>query len=659
MQSDEIARRRGIYRTSLPLVRYVVRSTDYFLRKRLGRAEGIRHQDVRLLDPAAGAMNFVIEACRLAIEHEEGAVGVLASEHLCPHFAGIEVVSEEHTRGVTAIRKFLKSRGVGDRTIPLYLADALAGPQGPWNLVKGARIAVVLGNPPWRGHSANRGSWIESLLRSYQLPDGRRDEGYFQVNGKTLGERNLKWLADDYVKFLRVAQWAVDRAGTGIVAFVVNHTCLDAPIFRGLRWSLLQTFDEIYALDLHGNRRRKECAPDGAPDEGVFSGVAQGAAVLLLVKGGPNLPKRVFRADLYGTRKEKLQILEKEDAGSTPWTEIRPQAPSYLFVATDALIESEFRKGLSLPEICPVYTPGVITGKDALFTGIDRHALEEKIVSSHQFGKAVEVHGGELPVTGFLTRPFDVRFLLYVDRLLERPRVAVMDHMRDGANLGLVVSRQSKEGFGAIVSRYIVGHKVVSTFDTNSLFPLYLRSGRKRIPNLAPGPWRQLGERYGVLPEPEEVLGYVYAVLYSPAYRKRYREPLRREFPRIIFPNEYGSFAGMAQLGRILMNLHLLEDQQLARTPVRLEGDAREPLDPLSAAYREERVYLNSRGLSFVGIGPEVWKYRIGAYQVLSRWLWARKGRVLAWNECRIFRQIAEALRRTITVQEQIGDTGA
>lgn len=644
-RSTEGDRARGIYATPGPLVRFVVRSVDRLLEERFGKSGGLGDRDVRLFDPAAGSMNFVIAACRLAMERRRDP-DTLVSEHLSPHFAGSEVILKEHAEGVASMRRFLVAHGAGIQTVPLALADSLAGPR-PWSGLDAGKIAIVLGNPPWRGHSTNNGAWIRSLLRGYRLPDGRRDEGYFRMHGTPLGERNLKWLADDYVKFLRAAQWAVDRAGSGIVAFVVNHTCLDAPTFRGLRRSLMRTFDEIYALDLHGNRRQRERRPGGAPDENVFSGVAQGAAVLLLVKHA-NLPKRVFRADLYGTRREKLRILAKGDAASILWTEIRPQAPFYLFAKTDSQVEREFRAGLSLPEIFPVYSPGVITGHDALFIGFDLGALAERIAR-------LRGRGTDLPVTGFLTRPFDVRFLLYAHQLLERPRTGVMAHMRDDGNLGLVVSRQSKEGLGALVTRCIAGHKVVSAFDTNSLFPLYLHHRGKRTPNLAPDLRRELAGRYGKLPTPEDILGYVYAVLYKPSYRDWYCDFLRREFPRIAFPREYNVFCRMAGLGRELIALHLLEDPQLSGTRVRVDGDAGAPLDS-RPVYHEGRVILNREGLSFAGIKPEVWAYRIGAYQVLPHWLRARKGRVLTWNESRGFRQTVEALRRTLTVEAQISE---
>ncbi|HEX4497285.1 MAG TPA: type ISP restriction/modification enzyme [Thermoanaerobaculia bacterium] len=635
----DLRRVRGIYRTPRPLVQFVIRSVDLLLRTRFGCPEGLGSQDVRLLDPAAGPMNFLAEACRIVLQARPG--GSFAG-HFRSHFAGIEIEPKRKAQGEALLRRL---HGASEPVpVPIHLGDALQGPYDPFGDKGGGEIEAIVGNPPWRGHSANQGSWIRGLLRGYVLPDGRKDEGYFRVDGAALGERNPKWLSDDYVKFLRLAQWRVDHAGQGIVAFVVSHTCLEAPTFRGLRRSLLSTFDEIYALDLHGNRRKRESTPEGGRDEGVFPGVAQGAAALFLVKR-PGLPKRAFRADLYGPRRAKLRTLGARGFEALPWQEIRPQAPAYLFAATDARIDREFQRGLPLAAIFPVHAPGVITGNDALLTGLDRHALEARLAK----GKSPAPH----KVCGFLVRPFDIRFLLYEKTLLSRPRSAIVAHMRSGENLGLVVSRQTKEEFGAVVTRLIPGHKVVTAFDTNSLFPLYLDQGGERVPNLAAGLLATLSDRYGVALRPEDVFHYVYATLYHPAYRRRFRENLRREFPRIGFPAGGSPFLLMSAFGRELVALHLLEDPRLAGAPVGLEGDARAPLQTVCPVYkaRDCSVEMSGNRLLFRGIPPETWEYRVGAYVVLSRWLKARSGRILGWTEMRTFRRIVASLTHTQSVQ--------
>jgi len=646
--TSTLRKQRGLYTTPWPLVVFIARSVHLLLQSRLGRPTGLTDPSVRLLDPAAGAMSFVRAACRQAVEHRQqtgGSVEDLLRDHLLPHFRGIELLPHAHARGLLGMRRFLAvlgySLGTGER-IALLLGDALkcadSQPSG---------LNVLLGNPPWCGHSSNRGEAIRALLHGYRLPDGRTEGGYFQMDGQPLGERNSKWLSDDYVKFLRLAQWKIDRTGEGIVAFVVNHNCLEALSFRGLRWSLMGTFDEIYVLDLHGNRRKKERAPDGGPDENVFSGVAQGAAVLLLVKR-PGLARRVCRADLYGTRREKLRLLGKGSVETISWSEVEPRFPAYLFLSGDTRNEVEYERGISLPEIFPVHSAGVITGRDALLTGLDRRIFEGR------FG--LQPEGWRHRLTAYLARPFDVRHLLYAPDLLARPRRAVMAHMWSGGNLALIAPRQCKEEPGAMVSRWIAGHKAVSAYDVNSFFPLALRHG---VANVAPELLRTLAERYGSIPEPLEILAFVYAVLYSPVYRKRYGELLKRGFPRIQFPAASWHFRRLVELGGKLIALHLLEDERLRAAPVRFLGDGGRPLRSGRKSvcdFRESegRVYLNEHGLCFEGIEPEVWEFRVGGYQVLPCWLQARSGLVLSYRQSRELRQIAEALRLTLLVQKEI-----
>ncbi|HEX3531459.1 MAG TPA: type ISP restriction/modification enzyme [Thermoanaerobaculia bacterium] len=561
------------------------------LQSRLGLAGGLADPGVRLLDPAAGSMNFIRAAWRIVLESA------------CPgmsHFTGIELLPDLHTRGRATLRRFLNVIGcdAGPARISTVNADALAPPPE----ILDHSFNVIVGNPPWRGRSSHHGRWMADLLRDYFRMDGPR-------------EGNPKWLQDDYVKFLRLAQWLIERQSDqsgGIVAFVLNHNFLEAPTFRGLRQSLLTAFQEIYALDLHGNARRRESG-------NVFRGVAQGVAVLFLVRK-PGLPPRVLRADLHGSRREKLATLGRTDVLTTAWTPVSPRPPAFLLIRGDRAVEREYERGISIPDIFPVHGAGLVTGRDAERTALDRDTLRARFGEEH--GKAI------LP---FLARPFDLRFVLYQKEFLARPRSALMSHLLDGAkggNIGLIVPRQTKEEPGALVTRWIAGHKVVSAHDVCSLFPLYLGRGPERRPNLAPGLAGRLGGLLGDEPPPEAIQCYVYAVLYSPPYRKRYRELLRRSFPRIPLPPDCGRFAVLAALGGELIALHLLQDVRLHRAW--------------------------SRGCE--EIEPDLLDYRIGAYPVLRQWLQARRNRILSREDSRHFQQVVEALRLTRDVQAKIAD---
>ncbi len=656
----DLRRQRGVYYTPPELVSWVVRSVHWLLKSRLGWRDGLADPRVSLLDPAAGTLTFVVEAIRRAVEEVKGTAGggvvpALVSDHLLHNFYAFELMMAPYAIGHLKMSLLLEELGRplrGGERVAFYLTDALDRKdleQSPipgvaalaresrlaGRIKKEARINVVLGNPPWSGHSANPGP----------APDGYG--------------RESKWLRNDYLKFLRFAQAKVEEAGEGIVALVTDHGYLDNPTFRGVRQSLLRTFDELYLLDLHGNGKKKERGPDGARDANVFADVRQGAAVAILVKK-PGLPRRVLRADLWGSRAAKLRWLEGHGLETTDWREIDPRGPAFLFALRDAALEREYGRGVPLPGIFPVHSVGIVTGRDAFAIDTDRDELERRVgrlrsetipdeVVLHEWGtgkgrcslaearreirKDPEWQGKLLDV---LFRPFDQRTIFYERYVVERPREKVLRHLLPPGSLGLVAPRQHKEEPGALVARTLVAHKAVSAFDINSVFPLYLHSeaglyGARREPNLDPAFLGRMEERVGERPSPELVLQYVYAVLYSPPYRRRYAALLRTDFPRIPLPPDRGAFLELAGLGAVLISLHLLESDRLDHPAARFEGQG------------------------FEGISREVWEYRVGGYQVLDRWLAGRSGRTLRLREIEDFRRIAEALSWTIEYQRRIG----
>ncbi len=716
----ELRTRRGVYYTPPAVVSYVVRSVDALLRTRLGRRSGLADRSVWFLDPAAGTMTFVIEAFRCAIEScskelGRGAVPSLIQDHLLPHGFGFELMMAPYAIGHLKVSLFLAEQGYplrADDRVNLLLTNALERedlsqatlpglPSLAREVRKAAevkedrRICVVIGNPPYSGRSANRTKEADRMLRESHAPG---DEGYYRVDGRALGEKNAKWLQDDYVKFLRFAQRKIDECGEGVVGLVLSHSFLDNPTFLGLRRSLMTSFDEIYLLDLHGNRRKKEVSPDGAADENVFDEVGQGVSILLLVKkagarasqylaGHPaGHPTRIARHDLWGNRLKKLRWLAARNVDSTPWVELQPREPSYLFVARDARLEEIYSLGVSLPEIFPLHSPGVLTARDAFVMDVDGKALEKRMwrfrsglasadppdpkdtgtwSRSEAVRRAASDDGWASRFTKILVRPFDVRHIFYADYLVERPRERGMRHLRGGSNLALVVPRMSKDGPGALVTDRIAAHKAVSAYDINSVFPLYLlpeegrlssgAGGAGPLPNVAPKLHVALEQSLGGPVTPEALFGYVYAVLYSDVYRRRYAAFLAAGFPRIPFPRTLRLFETLSGLGAELVDLHLLRTP--VESPVRSQGSGGAPLSKtVGRGYRpdERRLDLNGQGDWIEGIAPRVWDYRIGGYQVLPRWLQARAGRRLTYDENQSFPRIVAVLARTIEIQRRI-----
>jgi hypothetical protein len=706
----ELRERRGVYYTPAPVVSFVVRSVHRLLQDRLGRPSGLADPSVTLLDPAAGTLTFVVEAIRLAVEtcrHEgagEGAVRALLRDHLLRNFYAFELMMAPYIVGHLKIGLVLAELGYepnGRERFPLYLTNALRRdePEQRDLYEKLAReaaraervkldqpITVLLGNPPWSGHSANRDPRID-VDHPYTAADGRRDEGWLQVDGRPLGERNTKWLRDDYARFLRFAQWKIDRVEEGIVAFVTNHGWLDGPTFRGMRHSLLQSFDQVLVLDLHGNRKRQEAAPDGGPDENVFSGIEQGVAIVFLVKG-PGLPKRVARADLWGSRRDKLDWLKARDVTTVEWTDVEPAGPAVLFHPRDARLETDWLRGVRLPAIFPEHSVGIVTARDRFVVGFDRDELAREVdrlrarplpepevaaalglrdTNSWRLAAAWERLGAD-PAWAercrrFLYRPFDERWLFDADYFVERPRERVMRHLRHGGNRALLAPRQCKEEPDAFVTDTLAGHKTVSAFDVTTVFPLWLHpDGPLAGPaaaNLSPRLVAALARAWGEPPAADLLFDYVYAVLQSGLYRRRWADQLRREYARIPFPRDRGLLLELAGLGRRLVHAHLLHPSQAGGSRVRFEpagsgrlGRARRVLRDYRSG--ERRVYVNEEGQGFEGIAPEVWEFRLGGFQILDRWLQDRAGRTLTYREIETFQRIARAIEITLAVRPRI-----
>ncbi|MCY3832403.1 MAG: N-6 DNA methylase, partial [Chloroflexi bacterium] len=284
---------RGVYYTPEPVVKYIVRSVDHILKTRFNRPRGLADENALILDPAAGTgtfLYFVIEQIKEAFAGQQGLWKSYVEKHLLPRVFGFELLMAPYTVAHMNLSLQLKEAGYefkeGER-LGIYLTnsleEAVEAPPLPFaefiadeantaaEIKRDKPIMVVLGNPPYSYDSQNKGKWISDLVRDY----------YF-VDGEPLGERNPRGLQDDYVKFIRFAQWRIEQTGEGVLAFITNNSYLDAPTFRGMRQHLLNCFDSIYVLNLHGSAKRKTIT-DGETDANVFD-IQQGVSIILLIK---------------------------------------------------------------------------------------------------------------------------------------------------------------------------------------------------------------------------------------------------------------------------------------------------------------------------------------------------------------------------------------
>ena len=707
--------RRGVYYTPEPVVGYIVRSLHDLLKTEFDKQDGLASDDVTLLDPAAGTMTFLARAAKEAVSEFETKYGSGGREdfirrHILKNFYALELMMAPYAVGHLKMSFFLEELGHrldDDERVPFYLTNTLDWEEleqsnlpGFSALAEESRLAgavkkqtpilCVLGNPPYSGHSSNTGDWIHGLIEDYK-----------HVDGKPLGEKNPKWLQDDYVKFLRFAQWKIEQAKYGVVGMITNHGYLDNPTFRGMRQSLMRTFDDIYILDLHGNTQKKEICPDGSPDKNVFE-IRLGVAIAFFVKrGGQKENDALVRhAERFGQRESKYDYLNAYDLGSTEWKKINPVSPSYMFIPRDDVLEAEYRRLISIPDVFPVNSVGIVTARDRLtihwpaeeawdtvrtFSKMEPELARQR----YQLGNdardwKVTMAQEDLLDSGptrekvvpILYRPFDVRHTYYTGRsrgFICRPRPEVMHHMLAGENLALITPKRV-EHVGTwqhtFVTDAISEHVAVSLKTIDYHFPLYhyptadrsdLFSGHEtseRQPNLNPELVAALTEAHGGEPSPKEIFHYIYAVLYAPTYREKYAEFLRIEFPRIPFTADRKLFIKLAALGVQLVDLHLLRSPDLDPPICRFDGEgdavvARTKAQGFRYDPDEQRMCVNKTQY-FGPVSPKVYDYQIGGYQVCSKWLKDRKDRRLELDDIRTYCWMVTALDHTLKIQKQI-----
>jgi predicted helicase len=702
--------RRGVYYTPEPVVSYIVRSLNAILKERFARQDGFATQSVTVLDPAGGTLTFLAHAAKLAVEefvskYGEGSKAKFIEDHILKHFFAFELMMAPYAAGHLKMGYLLEELGhklSGDERFQFYLTNTLEMEElaqtslpGMASLSEESHLAakvkkerpilVILGNPPYSGHSANKGDWIKDQIETYK-----------RVDGKPLGEKNPKWLQDDYVKFIRFAQWKIDQIGEGALGFITNHSYLDNPTFRGMRQSLMNSFDEIYILDLHGNSLKKEKAPDGSKDENVFD-IQQGVAIGLFVKGKQSTPSKILmHSELWGVREQKYQWLTKHELKKTDWSELKPVSPFYLFVPRDERLNKQFQSYPSIPALFPVNSVGIVTARDHLTihwtsqqvwtTVLNFVSLDPEIArQAYQLGDdardwKVKLAQEDLKKSGptkqniitILYRPFDIRYTYYTGRSKGfhcMPRGEVMQHMLQ-PNLAIILPRRVETAIPwshVFLSSHLVEHVAVSLKTIDYCCPLYCyentdrhdlfchNDSRERAPNLAPNLIEALKSAFKKEPSPEQIFHYIYALLYSNAYRKKYAEFLKTDFPRVPFTKSYKLFNKLAEKGEELVELHLLKSKKLANPIAKCEGSGDLRVAKVTYDRNKARVHINL-GKWFVGIPPEVWEYHIGGYQVSEKWLKDRKGRELSSEEVAHYTRVVTAIAETISIQQSLDD---
>ena len=734
-----IRRQRGVYYTPEPVVSYIIRSVDKILTDQFNLSDGLAHTGtvningkqlpkVQILDPAAGTGTF-LRSVISQIHHTiitggmAGAWQEYVPQHLLPRLHGFERMVAPYTMCHLTLTHQLKELGynlnvgerlnvyltdtleAGDRQegLPIFIDEIAKEAESAVTVKRDLPVMVIVKNPPYLGESENNGEWITKLLRG--LDGDIPTDDYFEVDGRALDERNPKGLNDDYVKFIRFAQWRIARTGYGILAFISNHGYLDNVTFRGMRQSLLKTFDAIYILDLHGNKRTNEQPPNGGLDENVFN-IRQGVAISIFVKHAPEKldPTRVYHAELWGNRDGKYNWLEANTIDTTSWQELTPISPNYLFAPYS--VSEEYKCYIKLVDIFVLKNCGITSSRDNMVTDFEPEPILKRVnyfrdsaESNEQLCKQLSINKSknwdidkarkslrsnqnlEEYVQRFLRFPFDERFIFYHDDLVDRTREDVMKHLLTSENIAMCVGRTGKvtgdpEWNLVSVSQTIANYNLFRRGGMRFL-PLYCYAehGGPRFHNISPLYYEEVcrhltdetnpAESMGFIPDgkgdlhttigPEDIFHYIYAILHALTYRQRYADQLKNDFPHIPLTTNRALFQKLVSLGEQLAEAHLLQSEDTSFLPDFPE-EGNSEVKEIRWSEVDQRVWINSTQY-FSPIRREVWEFRVGGHCPVKKWLTDRKSRILTFNEIQHYRRICGALDKTVKIMEDIDDT--
>ncbi|RVZ16817.1 DNA methyltransferase [Helicobacter pylori] len=732
----------------------------------LGLKSALDNENIKLLDFATGTGTFLLEAFRKALEVRKTSDGGTSTkedkyQNLLKQFYGFEYLiapyAIAHLNLSQAFKEEFKKPLKENDALKIILTNTLIQSSeivayrglspifekelsNAQEIKKNENILIITGNPPYSGASSNEGlfEWevkatygiepefqtieieknikltdkIQTLLKNIQTQkesgskNALKELKNLHSKYKLQNEKNPKWLLDDYVKFMRFAQNKIKSLGHGLFGFISNNAFLDNPTFRGLRCSLLECYDELYILNLHGNARKKEETPQGAKDENVFN-IMQGVSINLFVKKAQATKQKIYYYDVYGERAEKYAFLAQNDLNSINWLELAPREPFYLLIPQKTPLLDEYEQGFSVQDMFQVGSTGICSQRDHVVFHKDKESLLKLLKDFSTLEpselrrkynikkdgrdwrleyaiKDVKANANNLEeyIVSCQYRPFDFYYTYYTGKsksFIAYPRGEVFKHMlpppptnpktpnQTRKNVALNIARQSKM-HGEW--RYVMAHKEL--VDINLIasagsmgvgynYPLYQFKHPNYTENFTPEFRSFIDKHYSHSFEPLEVLGYIYALLYSPNYRKRYEDFLKADHPKILFTNNKDLFRALSLLGIELIGLHVLNKESLNHSFEKLkdatigESCYKEAHDriikkPLHNE-PEQRLYINHSAY-FRGVSKEIHDYMIGGYCVLDKYLKSHKNEPCNFDHVS---NIIKVIARTIEIQKTLG----
>lgn len=709
--------KRGVYYTPFPVVSYITRSINEILKKnpKFQFSEGFADKRVTCLDFASGTLTFPVNAIKIAFSEYQrwnpdlGGVTGFIKNHILKNFYAFELLMAPYVLAHLKAALLLEEHGYSfdpsdnsDR-FSLYLTNTLdfdpikestqpfthfLSEEGKNALAvkKEKQILVVMDNPPYSVSSQNNTHFTN------------KEMGLYKEDVKD--EKNIQLLSDDYAKFIRFAHWKIEQLGSGVVGIITKNTYLSVSAFKGMRKKLLEYFDEVYVLNLHGKLYEK--TPEGKPDQNVFD-IRVGVSILFLVKMGTKEGKYadLYCAEIFGDRENKYQYLSKEMITSTKWEKLEIDEEYFFFEKRVFGNDQLYRSFYKLNDIFNTCSSGIKSGRDNFISDNSKYDLKNRLWSfihsnfdlkglKTAFGlsdtsnltvsklKEIFKDVDESLFLRFSFKPFSDRTIYYDRRMVDRDRFSIMKYFLKNDNLGLVVKKRIN------ADRYTHVSVVDSLCDINYLqgqtfvFPLYLGDNNAGVAESGAGQQslieqlqpnldltansrktnlsdKFLGSRttaYGNTPDPKEIFAYIYAVLHCNIYREKYLSQLASDFPRIPFTPDFALFEKVAKLGQKLIAPHLLKDEELNHPTTKFYGKDSE-LVKTKAIYKNGKLYINETQY-FGEVEKEVWEFRVGGYQVLDKWFKGRIGKYLDEDDIRHVCKVITAISKTLEIQKEI-----
>lgn len=723
---------RGVFYTPPPVVSFIVRSVDRILRNQFNCAEGVADASkikikngekeesfhkVLILDPACGTGTFLSVIINMIEDYFKNNKGMFSSyvqDHILPRIFGFELLMAPYA--ISHIKLGLRLASVGynfssDERLQVYLTNTLEDPQrknevlfSNWvskegdsasKIKRNYPVMVIIGNPPYKAVSANMGKWITKLIDDYRY-----------IGNKRINERKYS-IQDDYIKFIRFAQWKIEKTGSGIIAFITNNNFLDATTLRAMRYNLLKTFDEIRILNLHGSAKRDDAQQFVKKDQNVFD-IKQGVAISFLIKNNSKEQKtdnaKVFYNQIFGTREKKYAYLQENYISSIKWKKVKPELEFYSFIPKKGLVNKKYPSWIKITDIFEKSSTAIETARDSLAFGFSKEELVNKInqlidpdFSDEELKNLLKIK--DTPhwtvsearnnirkdknwidyICDCSYRPFDNRPIFNSKDILHRPRTEIMRNFENKENIALLCTRQlSAAEFHHVFCTNIISERCVLSTKTKEgtyCCPLYVYSqqGRK-ILNLKTEFIKKLSNSLNLILVdsnkgdlkktfgPYDIFAYIYAILHSQTYRTNNFEMLRFDFPRIPVPPSLKFFKQIKDLGDQLIKLHLnFESLKTTKGQFPKSGSNKiETIKVIQNSKQKSSVniiinYKNDKPNQFFSDIPKnILEFKIGSYRVLEKWLKERKNRKLSFQELSTFQKIITSISKTIEIMDKI-----